>query len=364
MNWDFNQDESLYNDLLAHISAAVKRAMAPMPGNVTSLLKKIHSQYYELSLIVEKNLKEVFTDIDFLSNEVIYIVIHFASTYEKLMDKQNISVLVICSIGVGMAKILQNRLKKNISEITDIEISRISQLNQLGLEDYDLILSTIFLQGFESEYKVVTPLLMDDEIKSIRTSIKQLLTEKVKRRPSNVKNIVESPTKENEFKLFYDKLTLVKQLLERFDLERWQSCRDIEEVIESICFDLEGNILSNPNKIKLKLLERMRVAPIGLPGTNMALFHCIDPEIKEPYFAIYEIPETFVMDSIDKGTIRMNRVLMMLGPDPLSETAQEILGLISSSIVESDVNLELFNFGSKKSINTYLNALFVEKYEK
>lgn len=365
MDWDFNQDETLYNDLLAHISAAVKRAMAPMPGNVTSLLQKIHSQYHQLSLVVEKNLKEVFTDIEFLSDEIIYIVIHFASTYEKLLARQHVSVLVICSSGVGMAKIVQNRLKKNIPEISDIATSRISQLDQLEMGDYDLILSTIFLQGFESEYKVVTPLLMDDEIKSIRMSIKQLLSEKLKKQPSDTKNLVTSPIEENEFKTFYHKMTIVNQLLERFDLKKWQNHRNIEELIESICLHLEEEaVLSNPEKIKWKLLERMTIAPIGLPGTNMALFHCIDLEVTVPYFAIYDIPASFVMDSIDKGTIEMKRVLMMLGPEPLSETAQEVLGLISSTIVESDLNLEIFNAGSKKLIANYLNVLFLEKYKK
>lgn len=366
MDWDFYQDESLYNDLLAHISAAVKRAMAPMPGDVTALLNRVQSQYYKLNQVVEKNLKTIFTDIEFLSNEVIYVVLHFASTYEKLIDKQIISVLVICSSGVGMAKILQNRLQKNIPEINKIEIARISQLNQLNLEEYDLILSTIFLQGFESEYKVVTPLLMNDEIKSIHLSVKQLATKKLKKQPSHLASLTEgvTVTEGEKFDLFYDKLTIIRQLINRFDLKYCLPYPNLEELIQSICLELKDKVLSNPVKIKVKLLERMKIAPIGLPRTNMALFHCIDSDIQEPYFAIYEIPQSFEINSIDKGIIKMKRVLMMLGPEPLSEEAQEILGMISSSIVESDMHLELFNSGSKEAIEAFLNTLFLEKYKK
>lgn len=366
MDWDFYQDESLYNDLLAHISAAVKRAMAPMPGDVTALLNRVQSQYYKLNQVVEKNLKTIFTDIEFLSNEVIYVVLHFASTYEKLIDKQIISVLVICSSGVGMAKILQNRLQKNIPEINKIEIARISQLNQLNLEEYDLILSTIFLQGFESEYKVVTPLLMNDEIKSIHLSVKQLATKKLKKQPSHLASLTEgvTVTEGGKFDLFYDKLTIIRQLINRFDLKYCLPYPNLEELIQSICLELKDKVLSNPVKIKVKLLERMKIAPIGLPRTNMALFHCIDSDIQEPYFAIYEIPQSFEINSIDKGIIKMKRVLMMLGPEPLSEEAQEILGMISSSIVESDMHLELFNSGSKEAIEAFLNTLFLEKYKK
>ena len=39
-----------------------------------------------------------------------------------------------------------------------------------------MILSTTFLQGFEHDYKVVTPLLMEDEIIGIREQVKTLIT--------------------------------------------------------------------------------------------------------------------------------------------------------------------------------------------
>ncbi|MCA9766398.1 MAG: transcription antiterminator [Carnobacterium sp.] len=360
MDWDFNQDETLYKDLLTHISAAVKRSVAPMPSNLSLLLQKVHSQYNQLSLVVEKNLKHVFLGIDFLPEEIIYVVIHFASTYEKLIARKDISVLVVCSSGIGMAKILQNRLKKNISEISSITTARISQLEDLKLENYDLVLSTIFLKGFETEYKVVTPLLMDDEIKSIRQSIKQL-----KKQPTPIEDLASISLEDHEFKNFYKKIMTVNQLLERFNLREWKEHETIDALLSSICFDLEkSGILSNPEKVKKKLLERMNTAPIGLPETNMALFHCIDQEVMVPYFAIYDVPNSFIMDSIDKETIEMKRVLMMIGPNPLSEIDQEVLGLISSTIVESNLNLEIFNTGSKKMITNYLNILFLEKYKK
>lgn len=60
----------------------------------------------------------------------------------------------------------------------------------------------------------------------------------------------------------------------------------------------------------------------------------------------------------------MQRILMMLGPDPLSESSQEILGSISSAIVESDLTMEIFNSGSKQLLNNYLSSIFLEKLKK
>lgn len=360
MEWDFNQDKSLYDDLLMHISAAVKRALAPMPANTDSLLQKIHSQYKELSLVVEDSLKEVFAGVDFLFEEVIYIVLHFASTYEKIIARKNISVLVICSSGIGMAKILKNRLQKNVLEISSITTARVSELDRLNLEGYDLILSTVFLEGFELDYQLVTPLLLDDEINSIRMSIQELNKQST---PTSI--CLEQSTDENNFKDHYGKMAMVNQLLEEFSLKQWDDYRNLDELIDSICVYLEKRlILSNPKKIKDKLLNRMETAPIGIPNTNMALFHCIDSEIQQPYFGVYDIPKSFEMRSFDKEKIKMNRVLLMIGPDPLSESAQEVLGIISSNIVESDLNLEIFNTSTEIMMSKYLNILFLENYKK
>src|SRR5690606_39997063 len=124
LGWDFYLDETLFQDLLQHVSAALNRAQAPMPESNNPLLYKIIEEYEDISYSVQENLKTIFPNISFLSNELVYIVIHFASAYERNPRTQSLSVLVICSSGVGTAKILESRLRKNVPEITEIKISQ------------------------------------------------------------------------------------------------------------------------------------------------------------------------------------------------------------------------------------------------
>ncbi|AEB30082.1 transcriptional regulator MtlR [Carnobacterium sp. 17-4] len=365
MDWNFNQDETLFHDLLAHITAALKRAIAPMPESNNPLLDKISTQYSQLSFSVKENLTHIFPLIHFLPNEIVYIVIHFASAYERQPKIQELKALVICSSGVGTAKILESRIRKHIPEITVIEISRISKLHRIDFNEYDLILSTIFLQGFETEYKVVTPLLMDNEIKSIQLYVRQIINEKIKGKVRKETLVLTTPqTDKSEFKEFYQKLTLANGVLENFDLHQTIGMMDLNSIISAICESLEGEFLTDGKHVATKLMERMELAPIGLPNTNMALFHCIDATIKQPFFSIYELPNTMDVLGIDRNPVHMKRVLMMLGPDPLSENAQEILGFISSAIVESDLTMEIFNSGSEPLLNNYLSGLFLEKLKK
>ena len=361
LGWDFYLDETLYQDLLQHISAALNRAQAPMPESNNPLLNKIFEEYKEISYSVQHNLKTIFPGTKFLSNEVVYIVIHFASAYERNPRTQSLSVLVICSSGVGTAKILESRLKKYVPEITDIEISQISQLSKVDYEEYDLILSTVFLQGFETEYKVVTPLLMDDEVKSIKLYTRQILAEKKNKKEIQDRLYSHNHAEENEFKDFFEKLSEVNTILENFDLISINNTSDLEESLGLMCQGIKREIVTDSEKVKEKLVKRMELAPIGLPGTNMALFHCIDGAVLKPYFAVFELANPFQIQAMDKKDLEMKRVLMMLGPDPLSKKTQIILGAISAAIVESTVNMELFNSGSKELISQFLNQLYLEK---
>lgn len=364
MDWNFNQDETLFHDLQAHISAAIKRAIAPMPESNNPLLDKIITQYSQLSFAVNENLTHVFPTVHFLPNEIVYIVIHFASALERQPKIQELKALVICSSGVGTAKILESRLRKYIPEITVIEISRISKLHRIDFNDFDLILSTIFLEGFETEYKVVTPLLMENEIKSIQLYVRQIVAEKKKGKEIKEKVFLTNQTDEAEFKEFYQKLSIANDVLEHFDLHQTVGTPELKSVISSICESLEGEVLTDSERVAAKLLHRMELAPIGLPNTNMALFHCIDPAIKQSFFSIYELPSPIEVLGIDRNPVQMQRVLMMLGPDPLGDSSQEILGSISSAIVESDLTMEIFNSGSKQLLNNYLSSIFLEKLKK
>lgn len=361
MQVQFYQDETLFKDLFAHISAAIQRNKAPMPEVNNPLLEKVHNEYKDLSLTIEEKLSKEFPNFEFQFNELLYVVIHFASAYERNSSAQLLNVLIICSSGMGTAKILESRLRKNIPEVTNVDVSRISQLHQLNYEKYDLILSTIFLQGFEEEYKVVTPLLMDDELKSIRTYVGQLLRKKVRELRDLEKGMPKIQEDHQSFQDLYAKIVSVKRLLELFDLKEIAYYKNLQETLYQICLGLPETVLEDPRVVAQKLEKRMNTAPIGIPNTGIGLFHCIHETIKEPSFSIVDLPQPFDIINMEQKKMKLNRVLLLLAPDPMDASTQDMMGTISASIVESDANLHLFNNGSKEQIEHHLNQLFLEK---
>ncbi|MEC6747904.1 transcription antiterminator [Marinilactibacillus sp. XAAS-LB27] len=360
MYMQFYQDETLFQDLFAHISAAIQRNKAPMPEVNNPLLEKIHEEYTELSTVIRNRMASLFPEFEFQFNELLYVVVHFASAYERNSNAQLLNVLIICSSGMGTAKILESRLRKNVPEVTTVDVSRISQLHQLNFEQYDLILSTIFLQGFEKDYKVVTPLLMEDELKSIRKYIEQVLRDKIKKL-RQADSSLKVGVKHQTFQDFFSKITKVNQLLESFAIQKTGNYDTLKSTLQQICLNLPDSVLSDPLAVSDKLEKRMVTAPIGIPSTGLGLFHCVHPSIKEPYFSIVDLPEPFEMMNMERKTMKLDRILLLLAPDPMDELTQDMMGTISASIVESDANLNLFNKGSEKQIQQHLNQLFLEK---
>lgn len=361
MNRDLREDKALYNDLLAHINASLSRDQSPIYKKSNPLLDKIYYEFTELSHVVEKHLKRLFLDIDFHANDVLYIVIHFASAFERTAEINDLSILIVCSSGVGTAKILESRLVKNIPEINAVDISTVSNLYKHNFEEYDLILSTIFLNGFEQEYKVVTPLIMDDEMENIKTIIAQKISHKQSHRKvvSRNTNTMQSLDQFDEFNNFYRRTSIINAILHSFNVKTIKNKPSIRDMLEYICSNLEEEVILEQEPVVQKLERRLNQAPIGIPDTQMALFHCIDSGIKQPFFSIYDLEEPINIQDMSHSNMKLTRVLLMLGPEPIDEMAQEILGTISGSIVENQFNLQLFNEGSREVLEQFISQLFL-----
>lgn len=358
--FDFRKDETLYVDLMAHMKAAIKRPLSLVQKIDNPLLQKILDEYQHIYEGVKVARQEIFEDKKFSREEMAYIVIHFASSLERNPSSRNITALVLCSSGIGTSKILESRIGKYLPEINVIDVSKISQMDNIQFEQYDLILSTIFLPGFQHSYRVISPLLLDDEVKEIREYMRQSLLNDLPK-PETQQTIKE--VKEN-FEDVYHTMKIANNLLQRFDIKFVKSSGTLEETLHHILLGLEGYIIEDAGKVADRVIQRYLQAPIGIPNSNIALFHSTNEWVKEPYFGIYDLDRKYPIMGMDRRSIDLQRVLLMLAPEPLDETNEMILGKISSSIIESDLNTEIYKSGSKELIYQLLSSLLVTEIRK
>ena len=133
------------------------------------------------------------------------------------------------------------------------------------------------------------------------------------------------------------------------------------ETLEEICLALPKKEVQDPLAVARKLENRMKTAPIGIPNTSSGLFHCIHPSIQGPSFRIVDLPKPFELLNMEQKEMDLNRIILLLAPEPMDNWTQMMMGSISASIVESDANLRLFDLGTEDEIRNNLSQLFLEK---
>ncbi|MCD5003022.1 BglG family transcription antiterminator [Enterococcus saccharolyticus] len=356
MQIDFRTDDTLYYDLLTHLSAAFKRMDNLVQLANNPLLDKIITQYNELTRAIKSALTKQFPNQHFSMDELAYIVIHFAASIERHPTKKAISTLVLCSSGIGTAKILESRLKKYIPEIDHIQIIKISQMSHVDYKKFDLILSTIFLPDFALPYKLISPLLLDDEIQKLKQEIYDKRFESKSAEP-----VIVTKESEGSFEHVYELMKVGNDLLSQFDIKSVQTDKTLDATIQQIITELEGVIVEDTAKVSERVLKRHQTAPIGIPGTNLALFHSANPYVKGAYFSIFDLTSPIPVLGMDKRPMALTRVLLMLAPDPMTPVEEKLLGLISASIIESDLNMEIYQNQTKEVIYELISSLFVNE---
>lgn len=168
-HFPFSEDKNLAENLLLHINMAMERIQSGI--TVTNpMLEDIYQSDPKLYEIVKESFRNIFQPIKIPEDEIGYIVIYFIASMDYL-SKNSISVLVVCSTGIGSSKMLRSRLEREFSEIDVKKIISLHKLHDEDLKQYDFIISTVPLDLDESKYLCVSPLLNDGEKEKVRKQI-------------------------------------------------------------------------------------------------------------------------------------------------------------------------------------------------
>lgn len=360
-NWSFGTDDRLLNNLTAHMQIALQRNGVNGPVPPSPELQEVREQYPKLYSAVVRSFASTFPDQDFKADELTYLLIHFASTYEQQLSHQALKVLVLCPNGMTTARILKTRLARLVPEITTIEVARIGNLGQINLQGFDMILSTTTLPGFKLNYRVVSPLLLENEVSSLREYIHQYY-------PSTL--AVEAPavdetTTNLDFDTVYQRMTIAKQILNRFTITPIRNDREtIAETLVKITKHIDSNLIHDPLEVAGRLLHRLSRAPVGIPNTNLALVHTLSQQVTAPYCAIFELDQPITFKSMDQSEIRLQRIVLMLGPENISDFENRLMGKLSALVIESLDNTQTFMTGDRQQLYQLISKAFLNELTK
>jgi|GEM_PF-97656 len=367
---DLRGNPSLFRGLLTHLQPTIYRVKKKL-GIYNPLLEEIKRDYGELFAIIRAGVEKVFPDLSIPEAEIGYLVLHFVSSLEQINEPKEIRALIICSSGIGTSKMLASRIKKELQEIKRLHYASVFDLASINVDDYDVIISTIPLEGFAKEYVLVNPILTERDVKNIRSWMQRRRTERSRNNPSFNGISVRAEETSNgvlgegnrkyivPFRDIHQYSEIISTVLEGFQLTIWENPHSIGNALRTACCELHRRgVIEHPELVAEVLLERQRMRGLGIPGSSLALFHARSPYVRKLSFTIWGWTAPLAIRGMDDTQTWTRNLLLMLSPEKPSKKALEVLSHISALIIESDESLALFESQDQEAIASYLSERF------
>ncbi|ALC83730.1 MULTISPECIES: BglG family transcription antiterminator [Bacillus] len=365
LNIDMTADFSLFQGLLAHMEPAIYRISQNM-GLYNPLTADIKKSYPVLFMAVSNSLEKAFEEINFPDDEIAYLVLHFGSSLELRKEEMAIKALIVCPTGIGTSKMLASRVKKEVSEISSVEIASIKELRSFALKNFDVIISTVRLPF--DDYVLVNPLLSDEDSKSIRTYLKKNIKKMIDKKEYSHTEEQETFRSSGEqrpllstIEEIESTLLSMKSILSNFELYPvenegdYQSC--IRDMVERC---KEKGFVKNVQDVLDQLLEREEQGGLGIPGTSMALYHCRHECVNEIIFHIAHLNSPYLLKGMGGKPVECRNLLLMLAPEHISPQQLEIISIVSTSIVEDQEAILIFSSSNEQMVRKKLEETFYE----
>ncbi|TRM10551.1 transcription antiterminator [Lentibacillus cibarius] len=358
LHQDLTHNRSLLNDLIAHLKPSIYRLKQGLTIH-NPMLDELKRDYEELFEIIQDAVNITFPDIQFPEDEVAYLVLHFASVL--LYDEQKVSMraLVICSSGIGTAKMLATKLRKEVPEIKQVENISIFDLENRQTADYDVIVSTIPLNEMGHQYILTSPIPTNTELERIKRQIRKKRTTVFN--PTAEQRTPEPKDKQSsrqQLELTQAYSGAILSVLDSLNVKRISGVESIEALLQLACQELaKQDVLENYQGVKQALLERQAKRGLGVPGTHLALYHARSDEVKRPSFTVYSLGQPLTIECMDESYMNMKTLLLMLAPSDTNQEVLETLSYLSSLMIEEE-GIRLFESGDADQLEQYLSKQF------
>lgn len=356
---DVTENAHLLNDLVAHLKPTIYRLKQGM--NIKNpMIEEIMENYHDLFYLIKEGAQESFSDLSFPDDEIGFLVLHFASVILHNEKELDIRALVICSSGIGTAKILATKLIQQVPEIKHVENKSLFDLGDIGVDAYDIIVSTIPLKGFDHDYILASPMLSRAEVHLVKKAIRQ---KKLARKTKVIakQEVVEKKPANfiPQLEVLHNYSSVMLDLLEAFYIGQMTENQPLASILNTVCMELTINqTITNKESIIDKLLEREQISGLGIPNTSLALYHTRSNDVIRPSFTLHSLSNPLIVQGMDGEKMKIDRLILMLAPEDTKSEVLEVLSFLSSLIIQSQSSMKLFQSGNEIEIRNFLSDRF------
>ncbi|SDW37574.1 transcriptional antiterminator, BglG family [Marinococcus luteus] len=357
MGEPLGKNHSLYEGLVAHLEPALYRLSENMRIH-NPLMESIKENYADLFTKLRQATDAVFTESYLPDAEVGFLVLHFGTAIEREEAAAPLHALVVCSSGIGSSKLLESRLRKEVPVLGDLENVSLLDLEEMNMDGYDLIISTIPLDPQPLPHLVVHPFLNEEDTKAVLRAADSIYRQQsragvsVKRKEAH-----ETPLNLYEIQLCVD---LTVQMYHRFYMRKVAGGQNAEQAVHWIMDEIKKeNIVQDAGSVAKEIWEK-QAKGFAIPGANVALFHTRSALVNEPSLTLWELEAPQALTAMDGSTTDVDRILLMLAPEQERKEVFELMSTISEEMLMNPERLDVLRSGEENDIQKHIDEVFRE----
>ncbi len=353
------QDDGFIQGLLAHLQPTLIRLVYGMKiqNPVLEDIKVSYPDIYRRCEKVAQVLKD-FTGKEVPEQEIGFLTVHFGAAMVRLEGRQEkirkVQAGVICSSGIGISRLMSSKLEKLFHGRMEITAYGKYDITPYIMSRTDFFISSIPMEQPEIPIVFVNPLLSEEDIENIRQMIR-----KYERLPKKQKEADEFSMQLEEINFVASQIHTVIQYMDFFRVDNQISFGELLIAISekmspySDCQEI----------IREDILRREQIASQVFAEFGFALFHARTKGVTRPAFSVCMTKDLGAFaDAYFKG-IRM--VFIMLAPmDEHMKINGDIMGYISSMLIEDYEFMDIVMQGDKEDIRSALSANLKKYFNK
>ena len=169
LNINFASDQKLEEQLKNHIPPMIYRLRSnnKTENPFTSQIKNEFSLTFNVIWVVLSEYEQEL-GISFYEDEIAFLTMYFQAAIERA--RMNRKILIVCQMGIATSELLINRIKNVLPSLDTFEVASVAELEQMPLNEYDLIISTIKVDLPKKQVILVSPFLTKEDIERIKQS--------------------------------------------------------------------------------------------------------------------------------------------------------------------------------------------------
>lgn len=347
--YDLRLDEEFIAGLLAHLQPTFVRLRNNMIIS-NPLLLQIRDAYpgiYEKSKKVSKLITERY---GFMvpEEETGYLAMHFGAACVRLENnkenKRKVNIGIVCASGIGISGLMHSKLRRFLKERAELVTYGKVDLTPLQLKKMDFLISSINLEDIDADIIRVSPLLLENDLERIKAKVRVYAKTPKKEKADN--NFT------NQLEQINFIVTQIKHIINEFQCMKVSSYISFDELLVAITEHLSpyyGKRLLIQEDIK----RREKIASQIIPEYDFALLHSRSKGVVRPYFSVYLTKELGEFKNSFFKNIRA--IIIMLVPDDAhAKEYTDIMGFLSSKLVESKDFLNIIFTGERDNIRDYM----------